>query len=173
MDEKNKKEFDQWLQANYPELYKQFTDTDSLHDAYILVTQLHKVERNRFNDTIARAYLLRRRQQIHYLCTFIFPEPLFWLYQAMEEYDELISEEQKVAQKEKEQTEKRKQQALHNFAKWVHRNYPPNEYNIFRLFYIEKLTNQEIVRLTGLSKNTISHIINTMCNEYKQHKNNK
>lgn len=172
MDAKTKQDFDSWLKANYPKLYKDFIDTDSLHDAYIIVASLNKLHHDRYGDAIQRAYLIKRRQYIKYLCTFIFPEPLFWLYQAIEEadefYDDIISQE-----KQSESAEKQKQQSLTNFAKWVKNNYTGNEYNIFRMYYYENLEFNDIAKLSGLSKNTITNIINDMCDVYKKNKNNK
>lgn len=171
MDKQTKFLFDRWLQREYPNLNLKFTDTDSLHDAYLIVVN-KTTKDNDYSSLVTRAYIAAHRFYIAYKMRYLLSDPLFWVYQAMSGDDEqLLTDEQILELQNKQQQEdKQRELRLNAFQQWVKNHYSINDYLIFRMFYYEKLQIWQIAKQTNKTKKEISLIINTMCQEYKTQK---
>jgi len=168
MDAQDKLLFDDWLRRNYPQLHQELSDTDSLHDAYVIVINRNRnAKRNEYRPLMNKAYRAARNFYKAYAMRFLLPDQLFWVYAAMQHPNYEETEEQKSA---KDKRDYRKLDALKHF---VNKYYTPTEYRIFSDFRFRKKTYKELAKDYGLSVQTISALIQNICESYKKNKYNE
>ena len=162
----DKQSFDSWLQQNYPQLHQQLSDTDSLHDAYVIVIKRNP-DSEEYERQLNLAYISARRFYQAYAMRFLLPDPIFWVYQAMKSEDDQPTEQQK---QDKDKQDERRLTALQLF---VYRNYTKAEYDIFSDFRFRHKQIADIAKQRGLSPKTVASIIEDIVENYKKHKYNE
>ena len=157
MDQQTKILFDRWLQREYSTLYRELVDTDSLHDAYIFVVNNRNV--SDFKPALSRAYQAARKYYIAYAMRFLLPDPLFWIYRAMESNEEppMNNDQLTALQKEQREEDMRNARRLDAFQQWVRKHFDEKDYAIFRMFYYERLPIASIAKLTAMTKQQIAN----------------